>query len=149
MTRQIWGVILGAAVLLSGCATPVPVYPRVIIREAWAEMWQWPDGRQDVVIYLTLVNQGNRIDRLLGGRSDLAPRVSLLRQVDRTWVPVEGGLPVPPETTVTCSPYTGCPVLTNSPVLLRPGDRFFVVLEFERSPEQVVEVVVRAMAPVP
>jgi len=140
---QFWTLVVIAMTLLSGCARPVPLYPRVQVESAHAEMWLIHDGRQDVVVYLTLVNKGGQSDRLLGGRSDLAERVGLYRLAgldsEVVWTPVDGGVVLRPNDTVRLRPEEGVLVLMRTP-FMRRGERFTLVLEFERSPELMVHV---------
>lgn len=135
---------LGLCLGLTGCPQPVPALPHVVVEEGWAERWAFPNGESGVIVYVVLENRGGRADRLLGARSDVAPRVGIYRLVEtptgRRWMPVPGGVPLPPGQKKQLTPQEGCLVLFEGTVPFRVGDRFSLALEFERSPTLVVQV---------
>lgn len=136
--------LLGLCLLLSACPQPVPTLPHIVVQEGWAEHWAFPGGRSGLMVCLVLENRGGQADRLLGARSDVAPRVGIYRLVETTtglqWMPVPGGIPLPQGQKKRLTPQEGCLIVFEGTTPFRVGDRLSLALEFERSPTVVVQV---------
>ncbi|MFQ5707871.1 MAG: copper chaperone PCu(A)C [bacterium] len=100
------------------------------------------------VVYLTLVNDGGAADRLTEVRADVAEAVELHQtrmQDDRmTMQPIRGGVEIPARGKVEFKPGGVHIMLINLRRSFNPGDRFQLVLKFEKSGEQTIESEVRA-----
>lgn len=146
-------LLLFLVMLLAACA-PVPTEPYIRVRDAWA----LPSDMSDVcageapagnttVVFMSLSNGGARDDRLVGARSDVAQRAQLRRVIRRgnsaMSVPLEGGVLIPAGAEVSLRPGESCLWLVGLSVPLTPGDRFSLLLEFERSSRKTVQVNVR------
>ena len=100
------------------------------------------------VVYLSIVNEGDGPDRLLSIRSPVCAAAELHRTTmdgDRMrMAPVEGGLDIPAGATIELSPGGYHIMLNRLHHDLLPGQRFELVLVFERAGEVTVESEVRS-----
>ena len=119
-------------------------------------VWSWPvEAMQDDdgsshstgVVYLTLVNEGGAADRLIAIRTDVAEVVEFhetRKQGDiMTMQRVEGVIEIPADGRVEFKPGGLHIMLLGLKRSLNPGDRFGLVLEFEKRGVVKVESEVR------
>jgi len=122
-----------------GAASEAPVYPAP---EPGAEGEYGPG-----VAYVAIANEGGAADRLLSVRSSICSSPELHRTVadgDRMrMMPVENGVEIPPGETVEFGPGGLHIMLNGLHHELLAGERFELVLIFERSGEIAVESEVR------
>ena len=103
------------------------------------------------VVYVTLVNDGNKSDRLIAVHSEISEFAEIHETKiidDRMMMrPVEGGLEIPANGQLELKPAGAHIMLIGLRQPLRGGDRFEVLLEFEKSGSKrlVSEVVQRAV----
>ncbi|MFQ5595183.1 MAG: copper chaperone PCu(A)C [Anaerolineae bacterium] len=130
--------------VLAACGVQGPAGPSLRARDVWSR--PAPAGGTGVV-YLTLENQGRQPDRLTGARSDIAEAVELHRTKMEGDVmqmqPIAGGVEVPARSRVVFEPGGAHIMLIGLKRDLKAGDRFTVVLEFEKSGTLTVESEVR------
>ncbi len=102
--------------------------------------------------FFTLTNKGTVPDRLIAASSPLAERVEIhfikvvgdgLRMRER-----EGGLALPPGTTLTLKPRGYHLLLTGLKAPLEPGSQAPVTLAFENAGKMDIELAVEAPGPV-
>ncbi len=140
--------------LLAGCRRPSE--PVLRVEGAWARPAMKMGGSAErgatTALFLTLVNEGGKADRLVGAETAVAEVVELHRtQIDEQGVmrmrPVEGGLEVPAGGRVELKPGGYHLMLLGLTRDLAVGDRFRLTLRFETSPPLEVEVEVRETEP--
>ena len=118
----------------------------VTIESAWAR--ELPPVSANGAVYMTIVNEGDRPDRLTGVSSDIAERVEIhvhervgemmaMRPLD--------GLDLPPGERVRFAPGGLHLMLVGLGRPLEKGGRFTVRMEFVSAPPVEIEVPVRAM----
>jgi copper(I)-binding protein len=99
------------------------------------------------VVYLTITNDGDADDALLGGATDRAQRVEVHQMTVENQVarmqPVDGPLPIPAGETVSLEPGGLHMMLVNLTDDNVVGDVFELTLEFEQAGEVTIEVPVR------
>jgi periplasmic copper chaperone A len=140
--------------------TPPPAGPDVVVEDAWArpatadaepaaahgDAHAHHGAGTNSAVYLTLRNRGREADRLVRAESDIARAVEIhetrvedgimrMRPVDGVSVDVDG--------TAELRPGGLHIMLIGLQRSLAPGDRFPVVLHFEKNGAREVEVVVR------
>lgn len=102
--------------------------------------------------FFTITNKGTTPDRLIAASSPVAERIEIhaikvvgdgLRMRQR-----EGGLALPPGTTLTFKPRGYHLLLTGLKAPLEPGSRVPVTLAFENAGKMDIELVVEAPGPV-
>ncbi len=102
--------------------------------------------------FFTLTNKGVAPDRLIAASSPVAERVEIhaitvvgdeLRMRER-----EGGLALPPDTTLTLKPRGYHLLLTGLKAPLEPGSQAPVTLAFENAGKMDIELAVEAPGPV-
>ena len=135
---------------LIGCSSSNS--PEIRIENVWSwpvEAMQDDDGSSHStgVVYLTLVNEGGAVDRLIGIQTEVAEVVEFHetgKQGDiMTMQRVEGAIEIPAGGRVEFKPGGLHIMLIGLKRSLNPGERFEVVLEFEKSGEVKVESEVR------
>ncbi len=98
-------------------------------------------------VYITLVNTGREADRLVGVQTDVAEAAEIHETKMEGDVvrmqPVTGGVEVPAQGEVVFKPGGYHIMLINLRQDLEVGDRFSLVLEFEKSGTMTLEVEVR------
>jgi copper(I)-binding protein len=135
------GKLACALLLLAACArsgTPIRV------DGAWARPTA---GSGPGAAYLSIRNDGDQADRLLGARSACCATIEIHHtQVSdgrMSMVPVENGIDIAPGATVELVPG-GYHLMLFEPIEpLRIGIQFVVTLQFERNGEIPVEIEVR------
>ena len=99
------------------------------------------------VVYLTITNDGDEDDALVGGETDRAERVEIHDTEMTDGVarmrPVEGALAIPAGETVTLEPGGTHMMLVNLTADIRLGEVVEVTLEFEQTGEVTLAVPVR------
>jgi len=150
------------ALALAACNLSRPSGPQIKVQNVWARpsrisvttgnnnaMGQGKNAAMGATsaVYMTLVNRGNQSDRLVGVKSDIASHVELHQTIMKNNVmhmqPVEGGLEIPAGGQVQLKPGSYHIMLINLKRELKPGDRFSVVLEFEKSGRKTIQVDVK------
>jgi copper(I)-binding protein len=138
MRKSLW--LPSLAVFLAGCA---PAAPELAVSDGWARATTAMDGPG--VVYLTVRNRGGP-DRLVNVASPRAMAASLHSTEVKNGIarmrPLQDGLPVPEEGIVTLRP-NGPHIMLTRAGPLTPGERFPVILVFERSGPLTVEVEVK------
>lgn len=142
--------------LLAACApvvslTPVaPSAPALRAEDAWSRPAMAMAGHEGGgmgAVFVTLVNDGDAPDRLLSAQCEIADVVELheTRVEDNVarMRPVAGGIEVPARGRVELKPGGYHIMLMGLQRPLMAGDRFPVVLQFERSGALTIEAVVR------
>lgn len=131
--------------LLAACGSPKSSGPKIQVENVWsrpAVAIKDEMGGMGVV-YLTLINQGDAPDRLVSVQSEVAEAVeihSAKRQGDRMMMkPVEGGVEIPAKGRVEFKTGGYHLMLVRLKHDLRVGDRFKVLLKFEKSKALTVE----------
>lgn len=147
--------------LLTGVlACGAPSGPEVRVDDAWArpamtvgemETGESAEGGMGMTgtgaVFMLLVNDGAEADRLLGGSTDVAEvveihKTSMEGEVMKMRMLLEG-LEVPAKSEVLLKPGGYHVMLIGVKQDLKPGDRFTVDLEFEKSGTVTVEPEVR------
>lgn len=139
-----------AVSILASAAAAAPAPPHAIVAtDAWSR--PAPNGLPTGVIYVTLVNRGERPDRLLGASTPLAARVSLHRSSEQGGVmsmtPIPGGLDIPAGATVKIAPGGYHLMLEGLKRGLQAGAHFPATLRFAHAGAERVEVQVRSGPP--
>lgn len=142
--------------LLAACApvvslTPVaPSAPALRAEDAWSRPAMAMAGHEGGgmgAVFVTLINDGDAPDRLLSAQCEVADVVELheTRVEDNVakMRPVAGGIEVPARGRVELKPGGYHIMLMGLRRPLMAGERFPVVLQFERSGTLTVEAVVR------
>ena len=163
--RKLLHIAYGVLVvgMLVACGSRAPAGPRIRVEDVWSrpamggmssgtshsgggEMGMRDMGAVGVV-YLTIVNDGGEADRLVGARSDVAQAVELHQTQIEGGVmrmqPVAGGVEIPARGRVVFEPGGYHIMLIGLKRDLKPGDRFKVTLQFEKSGALTVESEVR------
>ena len=136
------------ALLAAALPAPAEQYGTgyVTIESAWAR--ELPPVSENGAAYVTIVNEGDRPDRLTGASGDIAERVEVhtheqaggmmtMRRLD--------GVDLPPGEHVRFAPGGLHLMLIGLKHPLEKGGRFTVRMEFASAPPIEIEVPVRAM----
>ncbi len=116
------------------------------------KIWSWPahaaaDGGSTGAVFMTVINHGDVSDRLLHAYSDAAGAVEIHETVmvgDRMKMqPVTNGLEIPAHGQIEFKPRSHHIMLIGLRRDLKVGERFSLVLEFEKSGNLTVESEVR------
>lgn len=139
--RLILAVALGSTLLLSGCGSdPEEAKPRIDVTRAWARATA--PGQDVGGVFLTIRNDGEAADRLVGGTSPAASGVEIHRSSD------EGGvarmrqlkaLDIPVGDSVTLAPGDTHLMLVGLKLPLEAGKTVNVTLDFAASGKKTVE----------
>jgi len=107
----------------------------LVISQPWSRAT--PGGAKVGGGYLTIKNTGTTPDRLIGGTSDVAPKVEVhemsMANGVMTMRPVEGGLTIPPGKTVTLAPGGYHLMLLDLTGPLKQGESLPMTLNFEKA----------------
>lgn len=105
-----------------------------------------PPGAKVAAGYLTIKNEGENSDRLVGGNSSIAERLEIHKTVIDNDVArmrhLENGIELPSGSSVVLMPGDVHIMFVGLKQQLVLGERYEVTLEFETAGEQVVEFVV-------
>lgn len=142
------GVIL--VLIVAACAPSQPAGPKIVIENVWARPTRAGMGSKVTsAAYMIIKNEGNEADRLVGVMSDVAEHVEIHQSVMEGNVmkmrPVEGGLEIPAKGQVELKPGGYHVMLIGVKQPLKPGDRFTLILEFEKSGKKTLQVEVKEM----
>lgn len=134
-------ILIASLLALAACRQGEP--PRIEVHDAWARA---VTSAGPAAAYLTISNAGGE-DRLVSVESDRGKAASLhLSQMAKGVMemrPLTEGLPVPGHGEVALAP-SGTHVMLDRAGPLAPGDRFNLVLKFEKSGSVSVPVTVVA-----
>lgn len=144
-------VVVGVVVLAACGGVGAPAGPKIKVENVWARPSRMGmgamQGKTTSAAYMTIVNEGREADRLVGVMSDVAQSVELHQTVKEGDVmrmqPVEGGIEIPAGGKVELKPGGYHVMLIGLNRELKPGDRFSLVLEFEKSGRQTIQVEVK------
>ena len=102
--------------------------------------------------FMTLVNKGKEADRLVGAISPLAEKIEIhgIKVVgsDIAMRPLERGVGLPADTTITLQPRGYHLLLQGLKAPLAQGQRVPVTLTFEKAGARQVELTVEAAGPI-
>lgn len=128
---------LAAAPLLAPAQAESVRAGDIVVDTPWSRAT--PGGAKVAGGYLTLVNEGDASDRLIGGTAEIAGRfeVHSMEMVDGVarMAPVEGGLEIPPGETVRLEPGGYHVMFMGLARPLAAGETFAGTLVFERAGE--------------
>jgi len=153
--RIAYGVLLAG--MLAACGSRAPAEPKIRVEDVWsrpamggmaAGEGHSGEGQQAMgVVYLTIVNDGDQADRLVGAESEVAKAAELHQTKMEGGVmkmqSVTGGVEIPAHGRVAFKPGGYHIMLIGLQRDLNPGDRFKVTLRFEKSGTLTVESEVR------
>jgi len=109
--------------------------PRIHVEDAWSRPTAGEDGVG--VVYLSLINDGDVPDRLIGVRSAVCESAEIHRTFrdgdSMRMAPVEGGVEIPARGRFAFEPGGYHVMLVGLQEGLQVGDRFELVLDFEES----------------
>ncbi len=142
------GVIL--VLIVAACAPSQSASPKIVIENVWARPTRsGMGGKVTSAAYMIIKNEGNEPDRLVGAMSDVAEHVEIHQSIMEGNVmkmrPVEGGLEIPAKGQVELKPGGYHVMLIGVKQPLKPGDRFTLILEFEKSGKKTLQVEVKEM----
>jgi hypothetical protein len=143
--------------LLAACSAPLQKggeESKVRAEEVWARpgmAMAESSGQEGMAgttgVFLRLINEGDEADRLVGGKTDTAKAVEIHETVMDGEVMkmrmLPGGLEVPAGGQVELKPGSYHIMLIGLQRDLKPGDRFALELQFEKSGPLTVEPEVR------
>ncbi len=149
--RLAFFALIGMVVLAACTGLGTPAGPKIKVENAWARPSRMGmgamQGKTTSAAYLTIINEGGEADRLVGVMSDVAEHVELHQTVKEGDVmrmqPVEGGIEIPAKGKVELKPGSYHIMLIGLTRELKPGDRFSLVLEFQKSGRQTIQVEVK------
>lgn len=150
--RNRWAfmLVLGiiAVLVLAGCAGTRSAGPQIEVKNVWARPTRaGMGGKVTSAAYMVITNKGSEADRLVGAMSDVAEAVEVHQTIKEGDVmrmqPVEGGLEIPAGGSVELKPGGYHIMLIGVKRELKPGDRFSLVLEFQKSGRKVIQVEVK------
>jgi periplasmic copper chaperone A len=102
--------------------------------------------------YCTFVNKGGEPDRLVSASSPIARAIEIhgIKVVGAgiAMRPLDGGLRLPADTTITMKPRGYHLLLRELKAPLKKGEQVTVTLTFEKAGERKVELVVEAEGPI-
>ncbi|WP_349368618.1 copper chaperone PCu(A)C [Salinarimonas sp.] len=138
---------LAAGPVLSPAAAETFRAGDIVVETPWSRAT--PGGAKVAGGYVTLRNEGDTADRLIGGSSEIAERfeVHSMEMVDGVakMAPVEGGLEIPPGETVALAPGGYHVMFMGLQRPLAEGESFEGTLVFERAGEVPVTFAVGRM----
>ncbi|MEO6341467.1 MAG: copper chaperone PCu(A)C [Caulobacteraceae bacterium] len=147
MNRTI--ALLVAGLLAAASLGATAAAPSLRIVDAWARAT--PPGAPTGVIYLTVVNDGQATDRLLGASTPAAakaePHTMSMTNMIMTMRPAKDGLPVPAHGRLMLSPSGDHLMLTGLKGPLKTGTKLALTVRFAGAGPVKVEVPVRDNAP--
>ena len=119
----------------------------IVVREAWIPLP--PNGLTNAVVFMDIVNGGERTDRLLGAACNCAARVELHEMSTAGGImrmrPAAAGLEIPPAGAVRLAPPQGAHLmLMGLKQPLHAGEPVPLTLQFEHAGKVTVEALVRA-----
>ncbi len=128
-------LILAATLAFVGSA-PTPADPgKIVVSQAWSRAT--PKGAKVAGGYLTIESRGTRPERLRSASSAAAAKVEIHQMIMQDGVmmmrPLEDGLVVPPDTTVTLAPGGDHIMFVELAAPFEEGQRIPVSLNFERA----------------
>jgi copper(I)-binding protein len=148
------------ALLLAGmlAACGAPAGPEIMVEDVWARpamaMGEMESGESSGggmagtgAVFMLLVNEGGEPDRLVGGETDVAKVVEIHEtrmegEVMKMQM-LPDGLQVPAKGEVLLKPGSYHVMLVGMQRDLKPGDRFTIELQFEKSGSLLAESEVR------
>jgi len=144
-------LILAAALSLSACSVNTPEIDTgsgIVIEDVWAR--QSPMAEGNGAAFMIIKNNGSKADTLVGAKSDISDVVELHETIMEDDVmrmrPIEGQrLEIPAGGEVMLKPGGLHVMFIGLNQQLKPDDTFQVVLVFDKSGEQTVDVTVRKM----
>ncbi len=150
LVLSIWLLWLAACTPIVSLTPVAPAAPVLRAEDAWSRPAMAMAGHEGGgmgAVFVTLINDGDASDRLLSAQCEVADVVELheTRVEDNVarMQPVAGGIDVPARGRVALKPGGYHIMLMGLRRPLMAGDRFPVVLQFERSGALTVEAVVR------
>jgi copper(I)-binding protein len=148
MTRRIsagWIALVILVAVLAGCGTPAG--PQIKVEDVWSRPAAGMGESGTGGVFMVLRNEGSTADRLVSAQCDVASTVEIHETTMEGGVmrmrPVEGGLEVPAGGQVELKPGGYHVMLIGLKQDLQEGDRFPLVLQFEKSGTISVEAVVK------
>lgn len=135
MLHHIPKAMIVVAVALAFFGYAPAVAHDVVVNQAWSRAT--PKGAKVAGGYLTIENRGTISDRLLSASSAAAAKVEIHRMSMQdgimTMRPIEDGLPVPPDQTVTLAPGEDHIMFVGLTAPFEEGQHIPVALRFERA----------------
>jgi copper(I)-binding protein len=135
MLHHIPKVMIAVAAALAFLGSAPTAAHDVAVSQAWSRAT--PKGAKVAGGYLTIENHGARPDRLLSAWSTAAAKVEIhqmaLQDGIMTMRPLDGGLAIPPDGTVTLVPGGDHIMFIGLTAPFEEGQRIPVLLNFERS----------------
>ncbi|HET7889200.1 MAG TPA: copper chaperone PCu(A)C [Bradyrhizobium sp.] len=132
MIKQFAWIAIAAAALLGASSANAN---DIVVREAWSRAT--PKGAKVAAGYLTIENRGIEADRLMSASSAAAPKVEIHQMATldgiMTMRPLENGLVIPPDSTVTLEPGGNHIMFVELVAPFEEGQRIAVDLKFERA----------------
>jgi copper(I)-binding protein len=136
-------MLLGALAVACGA----PAGPQIRVEDVWARPAASMDGSGNGAAFMLLRNGGDTADRLVAAQSAVANTVEIHETTMDGGVmkmrPVVGGIEVPAGAQVELKPGGYHVMLIGLTQDLQEGDRFQIVLRFEKSGPITVEAEVR------
>lgn len=128
-------VVLAAALAFIGSAPTLADHADVVVSRAWSRAT--PKGAKVAGGYLTVENRGAAPDRLLSASSPAAAKVEVHQMAIQdgimTMRPLDEGLAIPPEATVTLAPGGEHIMFVGLAAPFEEGQRIPVTLIFQHS----------------
>lgn len=128
-------IVVAAALAFVGSAPTLAQHPGVSVNQAWGRAT--PKGAKVAGGYLTIDNGGPVADRLLSASSPAAAKVEIhqmsMQNGIMTMRPLEQGLAIPPDATVTLAPGGDHIMFIGLAAPFEEGQRIPVTLNFQRS----------------
>lgn len=150
--RNRWALmfVLGimAVLVLNGCGGARSAGPQIEVKNVWARPTRvGMGGKVTSAAYMIIANKGDETDRLVGIMSDVAEAAEIHQTIREGDVmrmqPVTGGLEIPAGGSVELKPGGYHIMLIGVKRELKPGDRFSLVLEFQKSGRKTIQVEVK------
>lgn len=128
-------VIVAAALAFIGSAPTLADHADIVVSQAWSRAT--PKGAKVAAGYLAIENRGAQPDRLLSASSAAAAKVEIhqmgLQDGVMTMRPLDDGLTIPPDGTVTLAPGSDHIMFVGLAAPFEEGQHIPVSLTFERS----------------
>lgn len=128
-------IVVAAALAFVGSAPTLAHHPEVSVGRAWSRAT--PKGANVAGGYITIENNGVVADRLLSASSAAASNVEIhqmsMQDGIMTMRPLEEGLAIPPDATVTLGPGGNHIMFIGLAAPFEEGQRIPVTLNFQRS----------------
>jgi hypothetical protein len=139
------------AVALIGSVTPAVAQgtgnSSITVEQPWARAT--PGGATTGAVYMTLDNKSGTADRLTGVSSDVADKLQIHEMKVENGVmkmrEIAGGLPIPASGSVELKPGSYHVMLVGLKKPLTAGEKFPLMLTFEKAGNVSVTVLVQAM----